>query len=248
MGEYMTREITISTLILVSSLFALTGEEIIDRVDNDRTFNSMEYEATMTIVLGSQTREKSFYGYAEGEDRAYMEFTAPARDKGTRFLKLDDEMWLFIPSVEKATKIAGHMLRQSYMGSDFSYDDFTENERFGELYTIDLLGTDTVNNESCHVIELVAKVEEVTYYKRKLWITKTDYIPVKSELYAKSGKLMKEFMVLETKLIGSYNYPVHIRMINKLRKDTYTEMVFHTIKLDVSIPDNIFTKAYLERK
>ena len=229
-------------------MFALTGEEIIDRVDDDRTFNSMEYEATMTIVLGSQAREKSFYGYAEGEDMAYMEFTAPARDKGTRFLKLQDEMWMFIPAVEKATKIAGHMLRQSYMGSDFSYDDFTENERLGDLYSIELLGTDTVNDEACHVIELVAKVEEVTYYKRKVWITTTDYIPLKSELYAKSGKLMKEFVVLRTERIGSYNFPVHIKMINKLRKDTYTEMEFHTITLDIPVPDNIFTKAYLERK
>lgn len=242
------KSVGILLLVTCASLYALTGEEIIERVDNDRTFSSIEYEATMTIVLGSQLREKSFQGYAQGEDRAYMEFTAPARDKGTRFLKLEDEMWMFIPSVEKATKIAGHMLRQSYMGSDFSYDDFTENERFGDLYTIDLIGTDTVNNEPCYVLELVAKFEEVTYHKRKLWITMSDFIPVKSELYAKSGKLMKEFMVLETKLIGSYNYPVHIKMINKLRKDTYTEMEFHTIKLDVTIPDNIFTKAYLERK
>jgi outer membrane lipoprotein-sorting protein len=240
--------ISLVLVALCGPLYALTGEEIIDRVDDDRTFNSMEYEATMTIVLGSQVREKSFYGYAEGEDRAYMEFIAPARDKGTRFLKLEDEMWMFIPAVEKATKIAGHMLRQSYMGSDFSYDDFTENERFGDLYAIELLGTDTVNNESCHVIELVAKVEDVTYYKRKVWITKTDYIPLKSELYAKSGKLMKEFMVLRTEQIGSYNFPVHIKMINKLRKDTYTEMEFHSIVLDVPVGNDIFTKAYLERK
>jgi outer membrane lipoprotein-sorting protein len=244
----MGYKLILNTMIMCSMLFALTGEEIIDRVDDDRTFNSMEYEATMTIVLGSQTREKSFYGYAEGEDRAYMEFTVPARDKGTRFLKLEDEMWMFIPSVEKATKIAGHMLRQSYMGSDFSYDDFTDNERLGDLYTIELVGTDTVNNDACHVIELVAKIEQVTYYKRKIWITKTDYIPVKSELYAKSGKLMKEFLVLETEQIGSYNFPIHIKMVNKLRKDTYTEMEFHTIKLDVAIPSEVFSKAYLERK
>jgi len=244
----MAFRIILSIVAAWCVLFAITGEEIIERVDDDRTFNSMEYEATMTIALGSQVREKSFRGYAEGEGKAYMEFTAPARDRGTRFLKLEDEMWMYIPAVEKPTKIAGHMLRQSYMGSDFSYDDFTENERLKDLYAIELIGTDTIEDKECYVLELVAKVEEVTYYKRKLWITVNDYIPVKSELYAKSGKLLKEFMVLRTEQVGSYNFSVHIKMVNKLRKDTYTEMEFHTIKLDVKIPAGVFSKAYLERK
>lgn len=231
-----------------SCLFSLTGQEIIDRVDDNRVVNSMEYKATMTISMGSQVREKSFEGYAQGEDQAYIEFTAPAREKGTRFLKLTDEMWMYIPSVEKATKIAGHMLRQSLMGSDVSYDDFTENERLGELYNIEVLGKDTVDDQPCHVLELVAKVDEVTYYKQKMWITEDTYIPVKTELYAKSGKLMKEFAVLETKRVGSYDFSVHIRIVNKLRKNTYTELIFHNIELDVTIPHNVFTKAYLERK
>jgi outer membrane lipoprotein-sorting protein len=238
-----------ATLFALSRcMFALTGEEIIDRVDNNRVVNSMSYKATMTISMGDQVREKSFQGYAEGEENAYMEFTAPVRDKGTRFLKLGNEMWMYIPSVEKATKIAGHMLRQSLMGSDFSYDDFTENERLGDLYDIEIAGTDTVNGRSCHVLDLIAKVDEVTYYRRKLWITKDDYSPVKSELYARSGKLMKEFIVLESRTIGPYNFPVHVKMVSKLRQKTFTELLFHTIELDVAIPPGVFTKAHLERK
>jgi len=230
------------------ALFALSGKEIIARVDGNQVYNSIEYHATMTISMGKQVREKSFEGYAQGDEQAYMEFTAPAREKGTRFLKLADEMWMYIPSVEKATKIAGHMLRQSLMGSDFSYDDFTENKKMLDAYDIEVLDSDTFLGTECYVLELTAKIEEVSYYKRRLWVSKENYIPLKTELFAKSGKLMKELKVLEVKKIGTRHYPVHIRMENKLRKDTFTELIFEEIKIDVPIPEKVFTKAFIERK
>lgn len=244
------KKISVLFALIVASnmLSAITAEEIINKIDDNRVFKTIEYTATMSISLAGQIREKSFRGYARGEDRAYMEFTAPERDKGTRFLKLDNEMYLYIPDVGKPTRIAGHMLRQSMMGSDFSYDDFTENERLHDLYDIELIGSDTFDQHDCHVLELNAKVEEVNYFKRKVWVTKDSYIPVKTELYAKSGKLMKELNVLETRRIADRDFPVRIRMINKLRKATYTELSFDAIKLDVTIPDKHFSIGYLERK
>ncbi len=230
------------------ALIAQSGVEIVEKVDDNRVVQSMSYTATMKIGMTGKVREKSFEGYAKGEELAYMEFTAPARDKGTRFLMIEDEMWMYIPAVEKATKIAGHMLRQSLMGSDFSYDDFTENERLQDAYSITLLGSDTVASTDCYLLELIAKVEEVTYYKRKMWVSRDTYVPLKTELYAKSGKLMKEVRVLETKKISTRHYPVRIRMENKLRKETFTELILDDIHIDILVPSKVFTKAYLERK
>lgn len=238
----------IINLLLTSVISAQTGIEIIDRVDKNVVANTISYDAKMVISLAGQTREKEFVGYVQGKDLAYIEFTAPARDKGTRFLRLKDEMWIYVKDVEKATKIAGHMLRQSLVGSDFSYDDITSNEKLKEQYLINLIGTDTILNRACYNLELTAKVEEVAYYKRKLWIDKEYYYPLKQELYAKSGKLMKEIVISDFKKIGEKNYPTKIRMENKLRQNTFTELILENVKLDVKLPDRIFTKAYLERK
>jgi outer membrane lipoprotein-sorting protein len=244
------RSIKICTLcvILATTLSAQTGIEIIDRVDKNVVANTISYDAKMIISLAGQVREKEFIGYIQGKKLAYLEFTAPARDKGTRFLKLNDEMWIYVKEVEKATKIAGHMLRQSLVGSDFSYDDITSNEKRKEQYNINFKGIDTVLNQACYNLELTAKIEEVTYYKRELWIDKEYYYPLKEELYAKSGKIMKEITISDFEKIGDKNYPTKIRMENKLRQNTYTELILGNVKLDVSIPERIFTKAYLERK
>jgi outer membrane lipoprotein-sorting protein len=242
------KSILLFLIILVNAGWTLTAEEIVGRIDGNRVFNSIKYTAAMLIATGGQKREKSFEGCASGDDQAYMEFTAPERDRGTRFLKINDEMYIYIPDVGKPTRIAGHMLRQSMMGSDFSYDDFTENERLTDLYEIALSGSDTFNEKECHILELTAKVEEVTYFIRRMWVTKDTYMPVKTELYARSGKLMKEFNVLETRRIGPRDFPVRMRMVNRLRKDTYTELVFDKIELDTPIPDKYFSIGYLERK
>ena len=244
----ITKRIFVSTIVLVMCMFAQSGREILERVDNNAVVTSSSYTAKMIISLGGTVREKRFTGHTEGKERAYMEFTYPARDKGTRFLMIEDEMWMYLPAVEKATKIAGHMLRQSMMGSDFSYDDIVENEKLIALYDVELTGIDSIGEKECYVLELTARVPEVTYYSRKQWVDKERYVTLKAELYAKSGKLMKEITLGEFRKIGRYRFPTSIRMVNKLRRDTYTELVLNDVELDVQIPDRIFSKAYLERK
>lgn len=234
--------------VFYSMVFAETGEEIIEKVDNNTVVETTRYQAKMLISLKGTMREKEFIGYTQGKELSYTEFTSPARDKGTRFLKIGSEMWMYLQSVESATKIAGHMLKQSMMGSDFSYDDVAENERLQDLYGIELIGTDTVDSKECYTLDLTAKVVKVNYYSRKMWVTKDSYIPIKVELYAKSGKLLKEITVSEFQKIGTYNYPTKIKMVNKLRKNTYTELILEDIKLDINIPAKIFSKSYLERK
>jgi hypothetical protein len=59
---------------------------------------------------------------------------------------------------------------------------------------------------------------------------------------------MKEITISDFERIGRYQYPTEIRMVNKLRKETYTELVLEDVELDIKIPQRIFTKAYLERK
>ncbi len=240
--------LAIAFFVFYSMVFAETGEEIIEKVDNNTVVKTTKYHAKMLISLKGTMREKEFIGYAQGKELTYTEFTSPARDKGTRFLKIAGEMWIYLPAVESATKIAGHMLKQSMMGSDFSYDDVAENERLQDLYAIQLFGTDTVDSKECYVLDLTAKKLEVNYYSRKMWVAKNSYIPIKVELYAKSGKLLKEITVSEFKKIGTYNYPTKIKMVNKLRKNTYTELILKDVELDINIPSRIFSKSYLERK
>jgi outer membrane lipoprotein-sorting protein len=238
---------------------AITGEEILQKIDKNLTFTSARIEAKMVIYIGDQVREKRFVSYSEGSEKSFSIFTYPARDKGVKYLKLEDQMWMYLPSVEKIIKIAGHMLRQSMMGSDYSYKDALERYKLIEKYNAKIVSEEVLaitfikgskgvrENRSTYVVELTAKVKDVSYFKRTLWVDKRTLLPLKENLYAKSGKLLK---VSETKRIerfGERFYPTQSTLKNLLRKNSMTEFIVTDIQFDISIPAGTFTERNLKR-
>ncbi|TET23167.1 MAG: outer membrane lipoprotein-sorting protein [Candidatus Stahlbacteria bacterium] len=234
--------------LAATSLEAITASQILDKVDANMVASTMKFSAELKISISGSVRTKEFKGFSAGEDKAYMEFTSPSRDKGTRFLKLGDEFWMYLPNVGKAVKIAGHAMRGSLMGSDFSYEDAISNEELAESYDASLEGEEKVGDKNCYVLKLSLKEgAEGSYYTQKLWVGKESFIPIKAEYYSRSGRLMKDVQILEFKRISGKNYPTRIRMENKLRKNTWSEFVLTDVQIGVSIPANVFTKGYLER-
>lgn len=244
---------------LVIPAFGITGPEIIEKVDANMTFDSARMEAKMIIHIRKQIRTKTMLSYSEGRNKSFSEFLSPPRDKGVKYLKIGDNMWMYLPSVEKIIKIAGHMLRQSMMGSDFSYEDALESDKLLEKYKIKLVtqettyikfrrGTEEVTKgRPCYVLELTAKVKDVTYYKRKIWVDREIFVPVKEELFAKSGKKLKVMVMGNVKKYGKRYYPTYISMQNLLRKGSLTEMIVTQAEFDVEIPKDTFTQRNLKK-
>jgi outer membrane lipoprotein-sorting protein len=250
---------------------AITGDEIVSRVDQNMTFDSARFESMMIIHVKDQVRKKKFVSYAKGRDVGFTEFFYPPGDKGVKYLRIDDNMWMYLPSVTKIIKIAGHMLRQSMMGSDFSYEDALESSRLLDKYKVELLGEEIIpitfikdsqeitKNRPCYILNLAAKVKEVAYYRRKIWVDKEVFLPVKEELFAKSGKKLKEMELGNVKeFFPTYRnrrinnkarryYPLYISMKNLLRKDSLTEMVITKAEFDVAIPEWTFTLRNLRK-
>lgn len=242
-----TKFCIIIIMLLATCAFAITGEEIINHVDDNLTFNSGAFENRMTIHVGKEVRTKDFISYSKGRDASYAEFTDPPRDKGVKYLKIEDNMWMYLPSVDKIIKISGAMLRQSMMGSDFSYEDALESSKLLDKYTATLVGEETIDKSPCYVLDLTAKVKDVTYYQRKIWVDKATFVPLKEELFALSGKKLKVMTMGDVKRFGSRYYPTRVTISNLLRKDSMTELI--TIKADFNarVPAKYFTQAALTK-
>ena len=100
----------------------------------------------------------------------------------------------------------------------------------------------------CYVIDLTAKVKDVTYYKRKIWVDKKTFTPVMSELFAKSGKKLKVQYLSNIKTFGNRSYPIYFVMQNLLRKNSKTEMFIDKAQFDIKLSDSIFTQRNLRKK
>jgi outer membrane lipoprotein-sorting protein len=215
-------------------------------MDVHKTFNTISYTAVMTIHIGDKVRKKSMTARALGESKALAEFTNP-EDKGTKYLKLEKNLWIYFPEEQDVVKISGHMLKEGMMGSDISYEDALESDGLLQKYEVTIQGEEKLNKRDCYVLMLKAKVKRVSYHRRRMWVDKKTFLPMKEEMYAKSGKLLKESLVLETRPFGKRLYPVKTVMADKLRKNSKTVFEMNRIQFDKPMDKKIFSIRHLQR-
>ena len=236
--------------ILFSSLMVIaaaemTAEEIINKRDNNEYFDSVRLEAEMIIVNGSRKITKTMIALSDKKN-SLVEFTN-SQDRGTKFLKREDDLWMFFPDAEDIVKISGHMLNQGMMGSDFSYQDIMESDKLTDLYDFKILKEEELNGRQCYVLEGIAKEGvKVSYYRRVSWVDKERFIGLKEELYAQSGRLLKETKINEINKIEERWIPIDSVMEDKLRKNTYTEFKISLIDFNPEIPEGTFTLQNLK--
>ena len=241
--------IVICFLVGTSKLSAQrpSGKDILRHIDANITAENRLATSTMIIHGRRGSRSITAKSWTQGIENSFTEFLAPAREKGTKMLKLGGQLWIYSPRTDRIIKIAGHMLRQSLMGSDLSYEDMMEDPKLLNLYTATVIGEETVNNRACWVLELKARKGDVAYHSRKIWVDKERMISLKEDRFAKSGKLLKTTEIKEVFQIENRWYPKVLIFKDVLQKRKGTELIIESIEFDVEIPGYVFSKASLRK-
>src|SRR5690554_2647593 len=147
-----------------------TADQILERVDRNLSSDNRIFESTMTIHGTRSSRTLTSRTHAVGDKRSFTEYLSPPREEGTKMLKLEEQLWIYSPSTDRTIQISGHMLRQSVMGSDLSYEDMMDDRKFTDTYNAEVTATEEMDGRECWVLELKAKVDDVSYASRKLWV------------------------------------------------------------------------------
>lgn len=242
---------TIITILLAATSIVASGQpgadEILKKVDKNMSSENRVFESEMIIHGKRNSRTITSKTYSVGTKKSYTEYLSPPREQGTKMLKLENELWIYSPSTDRTIQIAGHMLRQSVMGSDLSYEDMMDDRKLTDVYTAKVVGKEDVNGRSTWVLELKAKVPDVAYESRKEWIDVERYVPLKEELYAKSGQLLKRVTLSDVKQIQGRWFPTTIVYKDMLKAGDGTEFKMTSVKFDQNIPEYIFSKAALKK-
>ena len=239
--------ISCSLFILINLLNAQNADEIIRRVEKNMSSDNRVFESAMTISGTRSSRTITSRTWSVGEKQSFTEYLTPAREQGTKMLKLEKQLWIYSPSTDRIIQISGHMLRQSVMGSDLSYEDMMDDRKITEAYNAEVTGTEDIDARKTWVLKLTAKVEDVAYYSRKMWIDSERYVPLKEELFAKSGQLLKRTTLADVKLIEGRWFPTRMVYKDIMKQGNGTEFVITSVKFNQPIPDYIFSKAALKQ-
>jgi outer membrane lipoprotein-sorting protein len=245
----MRRLIWLALAFRAGALAAQTpsGDEVLQRVDRNMFADSRIVVSQMVIHGRRETRTVEAKSWQRGTTDAYTEYLAPAREKGTKMLKLADNLWTYDPGTDRTIMISGAMLRQSVMGSDLSYEDMMEDPRLERSYTASVTGTDTVGGRSCWVVRLTAKVADIAYETRRAWVDAERWVPLREDLYAKSGRLLKTIQLSDVRQLQGRWVPMHALYRDVLKEGQGTEFVMETIDFDAPLPAYLFSKAALRR-
>ena len=226
----------------------MSVQEIVQAMDNNLNAKSRVLTSKMIVHGRRSSRTIESKNWVVGIDLAFTEYLSPPREKGTKMLKLGDKLWTYSPQTDRVIQISGHMLRQSVMGSDMSYNDMMEDRPLEELYKATLEGSVDIDGRDHWIMFLEARGTGLSYPKRRAWIDKEYLLPVKEELYAKSGKLLKTSTMSGVRKVQGRWFPSQFIYKDELKRNSKgTEWVIDEIAFDVDIPDSRFSKALLRK-
>jgi outer membrane lipoprotein-sorting protein len=241
------QSITIITLLLLIQGFAQDAKTILDKVDQNMSSRNRSTESTMIIHGKRSSRTLTSKTWSEGTKKSFSEYLSPAAEKGTKMLKLEGQLWIYSPSTDRIIQISGHLLRQSVMGSDLSYEDMMDDRKLTDLYNAKVISQEKIGDRNTYLLQLTAKVDDAAYYSQKIWIDAERFIPLQQELFAKSGQLLKRMELKDVKQLQGRWFPTTIIYKDVLKQGEGTEFKMTTILFDQKIPEYLFSKAALKQ-
>ncbi len=234
---------------IIVNLFAQEpgGEWILRRIDQNLGSENKVSLAEMHISGQRGNRTIVLKSWIQGREQSFTEYLEPPRERGTKMLKIADQLWTYTPSTDRTIRISGHMLRQSVMGSDLSYEDLMEDARLTDLYNATIIGEELVTDRPCWKLQLTAKLSDVAYATRKIWVDQERFVILKEERFAKSGKLLKTTEIKKVEYIGKRWVATEINFKDVLKSGEGTTFIIRSIEFNAEIPEYIFSKASLRK-
>jgi len=231
-------------LLLSTLLIADEAHDIIAKLDNNLRGKNIYLEMTMKITSMGHERTMKMQNWAQGAKKSFVKTIYPPKDKGITFLSLDNQMWQYVPKIERVIKIPASMMLQNWMGSDITNDDVVKQSSLVEDYVPRI-----VKKEGNIVtLELLAKEEAaVVWSKIVSKIDTATYTSQEDLFYDEEGKVVRVFSYEKVKKVSQYYIPTYWRVQAVDKEDSFTEIFIDDVQYDIEISDQYFRKSALKR-
>ncbi len=191
-----------SLLLIFSTLLAADeAHDIMKKLDNNIRGKNIYMKMSMSITAMGHKRTMKMQTWAEGSKKSFVKITYPPKDKGITFLSLDNQMWQYVPKIERIIKIPPSMMLQNWMGSDITNDDMVKQSSIVDDYDPKILK----KAGSVVTIELIPKEDAAVVWGKIITnIDTSTYTNVKDTFYDEDGEAVRVFKYEKVKKFGDY--------------------------------------------
>lgn len=244
-------------LLLLSLMFALPGAVIaetdtatrakilIDEMEALYRGDASKAKITMRVETPYYQRSMKMESSNLGTEKAFIRILSPKKERGISTLKIDQEMWNYLPKINKVIKVPPSLMMGSWMGSDFTNDDLVKQTTLTQEYELSM--TETADTS---VVTLTPREQTVTVWgKIEYTVNKVHQIPVSQNFYDDNDKLIRSLLFKEPKLYQGRLLPSVLEMI-PLNKEGHKTVIIYE-ELDFSptdVDENIFSLRNLRKR
>jgi outer membrane lipoprotein-sorting protein len=251
----MKKQLSLLLLLLAAGSFVtlsgqdLSAKEIVrladEKFNGEKTSTSL---MAMTIVRPTWERTIEFKNWTSGREYALTLITAPAKEKGQTFLKRQNEMWSWNPTISRLIKLPPSMMSQGWMGSDYTNDDILKESSVVNDYDHEIVGEEEINGRLCYKIKMVAKENAAVVWGHQIrWIDKKDFLFMKSELYDEDGYLVRTETGMDIKNMDGRMIPTRIELVPADEEGQKTVIEIKQIEFNKPINDSFFSQQNMKR-
>lgn len=249
----MASIVAIALIALVSLSAALSGEEVMQEVYTRDSGNNMSANLVMTLTNSrGSTRERSIQQYRQNDsdgEKKIMFFLAPSDVKNTSFLSYSyadgrsDDQWIYLPALNRVKRVASDKKNDSFMGSDFTYDDMGTRHPSADTHKV--IRTETIDGRKCLVVESIPKEAKPTYAKTLAWVVENEWIGLKKEFYLPNGKVGKKLEIDSYEKTDGVWVITDMTMSN-LDKNSSTRIQMLDVTFNNDLKDSVFTERQMK--
>ena len=204
-------------------------------------------EMVITIERPKWKKEMSMKGWSIGDDYFSSVVLSPVKEKGTVFLKRENEVWNYVPSIERIIKLPPSMMMQNWMGTDFTNDDLVQRSSVSEDYKNKIIGEDNIDGYDCWIIELIPNQDApVVWGKLIMWIDKKDYMQLKTQFFDEYDEMVSVMTSSTIKNFGGKNLPAVIEFIPLDKEGNKTVIERLVWEFDIEINERFFLPNYMK--
>ncbi len=222
------------------------ADAILKRAFDNYRAGSSTTSVAMTVHRPDWERHLELKAWTRGEDDALVRFVAPPKDAGNATLKLGRDTWVFNPKLNEVIKLPASMMSQSWMGSDFSYNDLAKSEDIITEYTHSMLATEQLGDHTVWTIEAVPKPGAPVVWGKVTLKIRDDYVVTEETFFDQDMKPARHMLTEKVATLGDRPYPVMMTMHPLDTPAQWTRVDTTEGRFNISVPDYFFTLSNLQ--
>ncbi|MDT8375955.1 MAG: outer membrane lipoprotein-sorting protein [Mariprofundaceae bacterium] len=240
-----------TALLLLASVpaHAVEVDELIRHIDALWRGETSRAVMSMTVQTRRYERSMSMEAWSRGKDYSLVVIREPIKDRGIATLKVDENIWNYLPKINRVTRVPSSMMSGSWMGSHFTNDDLVKESSFEDDYNATLTFEGERDGKPVYELTFLPKENAAVVWGRVVMeIEQATLAPCRATYYDEDGLLIRTMTFDQLRKIDDRTIPMRLTLQPEDKPDESTMIVYQSITFSVPLEESFFSLQTLKQR